>query len=118
MIYERKSRRPGQVSAASKPLVEDSQQHSGVAGWERRRRAARRVEPWDCGCSDPWTHRCLDPAPSDRMVEAGRDAALHLLADGYVPLLKADVLQSLSRRGGDDRRLAELLFEAAGGKIV
>ncbi|WP_245843052.1 MULTISPECIES: hypothetical protein [Mycobacteriaceae] len=52
------------------------------------------------------------------MVEAGRDAALHLLADGYVPLLKADVLQSLSRRGGDDRRLAELLFEAAGGKIA
>ncbi|MFY2861591.1 hypothetical protein ACOJVU_18050 [Mycobacterium sp. THU-M104] len=89
-----------------------------MVGWDRRRRAARRVEPRDCGCSDPWAHRCTDLAPSEKMVDAGRDAALHLLTDGYVPLLKADVLQSLSRRGGDDRRLAELLFEAAGGTIA
>jgi hypothetical protein len=109
MIYERRSRRPGQDSAASKPVVMDCDHHSGVAGWKRRHRAARRVISLDCGCPDPWPCRCSEPPLSDKMIDAGRDGALHLLADGYVPLLKIEVLQALYRRGGDDRELAELL---------
>ncbi|WP_236976330.1 MULTISPECIES: hypothetical protein [Mycobacterium] len=52
------------------------------------------------------------------MIDAGRDAALHLLRAGQVPLLKIEVLQSLYRRGGNERQLAELLFEASGGEIA
>jgi hypothetical protein len=115
MIFERRSRRPGQDSAASKPLVMDCDQHSG---WKRRRRAARRVVPLNCGCPDPFPCRCSDPPLSDKMIDAGRDSALHLLADGYVPLLKTEVLQALYRRGGEDRELAELLHTLTDGALA
>jgi hypothetical protein len=118
MIYERRSRRPGQDSVASKPLVTDCDQHSGVAGWKRRRRAARRVAPLDCGCPDPWPCRCSLPPLSDKMIDAGRDAALHVLASGNVPLLEYEVLQSLWRRGGEDRELAELLHAMTDGALA
>lgn len=115
MIYERRSRRPGQDSAASKSLVMDCDQHSG---WKRRRRAARRVVPLDCGCPDPFPCRCSEPPLSDKMIDAGRDGALHLLTDGYVPLLKIEVLQALYRRGGEDRELAELLHTLTDGALA
>lgn len=114
MTYERRSRRPGQDSAASKPLV-DCDQHSG---WKRRRPAARRVVPLDCGCHDPLPCRCSEPPLSEKSIDAGRDGALHLLADGYVPLLKVEVLQALYRRGGDDRELAELLHTLTDGALA
>jgi hypothetical protein len=118
MIYERRSRRPGQDSAASKPLVMDCDQHSGLASWKRRQHAACRVAPLDCGCPDPWPCRCSEPPLSDKMIDGGRDAALHLLAAGRIPLIKIEVLQALYRRGRADRELAELLFEATGGEIA
>lgn len=117
-VYERRSRRPGQVSAASKSLVTDSDQHNGLAGWKRRQEAARRIPLLDCGCPDPWPCRCSEPPLSDRMIDGGRDAALHILANGGVPLLEFEVLQALWRRGGADRELAELLFDATGGRIA
>jgi hypothetical protein len=52
------------------------------------------------------------------MIDAGRDAAEHILATGRVPLLELEVLQALWRRGGDDRALAEQLHAAAGGQVA
>ena len=52
------------------------------------------------------------------MIDGGRDAAMHILNLGAVPLVKIEVLQALWRRGGKDRELAELLFEATGGEIA
>lgn len=118
MIYQRRSRRPGQDSPASKPLVMDSDQHSGVAGWKRRHEAARRVVPLDCGCPDKWPCCCSEPPLSDRMIDGGRDAALHVLAVGQVPLLETEVLQALWRRGGADRELAELLQRLTDGQVA
>lgn len=56
-------------------------------------------------------------ALADRWVDAGRDAALHLLRRGHIPLLELEVLQALRRRGGLDRALAEMLYAATGGEI-
>ena len=50
------------------------------------------------------------------MVDAGRDAARHLLEVGHTPILKQDTLQALWRRGGHDRALAQELYELAGGE--
>lgn len=54
-------------------------------------------------------------AASARWVDAGAAAASHLLALGYVPLLEAEVLEILWRRGGNDRRLAQQLYQLTGG---
>lgn len=52
------------------------------------------------------------------MVNAGREAARYLIASGQVPLLKAEVLQALWRRGGDDRAFAERLHALTGGEVA
>ncbi|MGO9251641.1 MAG: hypothetical protein ACLP5J_09635 [Mycobacterium sp.] len=52
------------------------------------------------------------------MVDAGRDAAAHLLDHGYTPLLDRETLRALHRRGGDDRALAQDLYELAGGAVA
>jgi hypothetical protein len=52
------------------------------------------------------------------MIDAGRDAARHVLDGGQVPLLEIEVLQALWRRGGDDRRLAEELHKLTGGLVA
>ena len=52
------------------------------------------------------------------MVDAGRDAARHILETGQVPLLELEVLQALWRRGGDDRVLAEQLHELTGRVVA
>jgi hypothetical protein len=83
--------------------------HAYVTGLHRRLRASRRMLSLDCGCVDQWPCRCTQPPLSDRMVDAGRDAATHLLALGHTPLLEIETLRALYRRGGDDRRLAEQL---------
>jgi hypothetical protein len=92
-------------------------QHNGLAAWKRRHAAAQRVAPLSCGCPDPWPCRCSEPPLSKRMIDAGRDAALHILDTGHVPVLKFEVLQALWRRGGADRVLAEQLHQASGGAI-
>ncbi|OBF23023.1 hypothetical protein A5725_12075 [Mycobacterium kubicae] len=91
----------------------------GLAAWKRRRAAARRVAPLDCGCPDPWPCRCSKPPLSEARIDAGRDAAIHLLNSGYVPIVEIEVLQALWRRGGVERELAETLFAApSGGEIA
>lgn len=84
----------------------------------RRRDAARRLAPLDCGCRDGWPCRCTLPPLSDKMIDAGRDAALHILESGRVPLLEIEILQALWRRGGTERQLATMLFEATGGQVA
>jgi hypothetical protein len=87
----------------------------------RRRQAAQRLAPLGCGCRDPLFCRCRPPvserpALSEKMVDAGADAAIHILiTTGCAPILKTDVLRALWRRGGDDRRLAQEPYELAGG---
>jgi len=66
--------------------------------------------PLHCGCRDPWPCRCSDPPLSENMIDAARDAALHLLTCGETPLLGRRTLQALWRRGGSDRELAERLY--------
>jgi hypothetical protein len=93
--------------------------HPWLSGLHRRRVAAARSVPLDCGCRDPWLCDCtdnqLDRDGFDRWVDAGGAAARHLLERGCTPILETEVLQALSRRGGDDRALAQHLFGLVGG---
>jgi hypothetical protein len=85
-----------------------------VTDLHRRRGASRRLAFLHCGCRDPWPCRCTDPPPSQRMVDAGRAAARHLLEVGHTPILKPEVLRALWRRGGADRQLAQHLYNTEG----
>lgn len=87
-------------------------------GLRRRRDASLRLVALDCGCRDPWPCRCTVPPLSDRSVDAGRAAALHVLEQGHVPLLEIEILRALYRRGGLDRQLAEQLHRLTGGRAA
>ncbi len=74
-----------------------------------------------CRCGpDPWLCRCrrTDPPLSDHAVDGWRCAALDLLDVGCPPLVPAEVLRRLHRRGGDDRQLSRELYELAGGVVA
>ena len=91
-------------------------------GWRRRHQAAQRMVPLACGCRDPLFCRCRPPLSdrppiAEKMVDAGADAARHLLATGCVPILTLDVLRAMHKRGGDVWALAEQLHAATGGEI-
>ena len=86
---------------------------------QRRREAARHLKPLACGCRDPLFCRCRPtlherPPLTEKMIDAGRDTAHHLLENGFVPLLQPDVLHALHRRGDDDRQLARELYALVG----
>jgi hypothetical protein len=102
--------------------TETSHQTTGTsdsrAGLRRRRQAALRLPPVDCGCVDPWLCRCSRPPLSEKMIDAGADAAHHLLEIGFVPFLEPAVLRALHARAGDGRVLAEELYQLAGGDGV
>ena len=109
----------GDTTTSAPTLTKRISRHCDFSVW-RRRQAAQRLEPLACGCRDPLFCECRPPLPdrpppSERMVDGGRAAALHLLEVGFMPLLELDVLRALYRRGGADRRLAEELYELAGG---
>lgn len=85
----------------------------------RRRAAAARCVPLDCGCGpDPWLCRCTEPPLSHVVVDGWRASALHILAAGLMPRLPVEVLRALYRRGGRDQLLAELLHDAIGGEAT
>jgi hypothetical protein len=84
----------------------------------RRHLAAARSVPLDCGCRDPYPCRCTDPPLSERAIDGWRDAALHILGTGNVPLVPLEARRALYRRGGTDRHLAELLHDACGGEAA
>lgn len=119
-MTETKRSRPTGNGAAPKSTATDSDQSNGTGldAWRRRHALARRLAPLDCGCRDPWPCRCTVPPLSDDWIDAGRDAAIRLLNMGMVPLLEIEVLQALWRRGGTERELATVLFEATGGQIA
>jgi hypothetical protein len=96
-----KFRVEGNTTMVSRP--EDT-----VAGQlARRRDAAHRCEPLECGCRDPWLCRCHDGVRpvTELQLDGWSAAALHLLDNGLTPALPIDVQRQLWRRGGDDRRL-------------
>lgn len=86
----------------------------------RRREAARRLPPLDCGCSrDPWTCRCTEPPLTDRVIDGYRDAAHYVLrTSGKTPLVPFEVLRALFRRGGADRAFAQELHSLANGEVA
>ena len=71
--------------------------------------------PLASGCRDPWPCRCARPPLSEKFIDAGAQAAHHLLDVSCAPLLELDVLRALHKRGGDDRQLARELYALAGG---
>ncbi|WP_254072914.1 hypothetical protein [Rhodococcus rhodochrous] len=77
----------------------------------RRRSAIHRLPPLECGCVDPWWHRCNEPGPSQRRTDALTAAAAHLLDVGLTPIMPVDDLRELWRRGGPERRLAATVAE-------
>ena len=87
-----------------------------AAELDRRWDAAARSEPLPCGQHrDPLV--CLARrrvVPSARMVDAGADAAAHLLELGLTPVLELEVLRALWRRRGPDRALADDLRRRGG----
>jgi hypothetical protein len=87
--------------------------HGGVAEWRRRRRASERLMPL-CRCGpDPWLCRCrpTDPPLSDHQVDGWRSAAIDIIEDGHMPIVPAEVVRRLWKRG--DRALAQRLWELA-----
>ncbi len=81
--------------------------HEFSAGLHRRRDAAHRLPPLDCGHRDPWTCRHHD-RPSTRGVT---EAAEHLLAIGLPPLFDAATCRALWPA---DRGLAAILARLSG----
>ena len=66
-----------------------------------------RRKPWfECGCFDPC--RCdYRDNPSQKRIDAYRDAIGHLAAEGLLAAALAPELRQLWRRGGSDRQVAE-----------
>jgi hypothetical protein len=52
------------------------------------------------------------------MVDGYRAAVLHLRAHGLLAAPDIAAMQALWRRGGDDRQLAQELYELAGGVVA
>jgi hypothetical protein len=88
-----------------------------VSQLRRRREAAWRSVPLDCGCRDPLPCSCTEPALTEHALDAWRDAAEHVLASGRIPLVPLEVRRALARRPAD-RRLAELLHRACGQVVA
>lgn len=81
-----------------------------IAGLGRRRAATYRLPPTGC-CRDPWTCRCDNRDPSERMVDGYRDAVVHLHVLGLTAAPRIPEMRALWRRGGDDHRLVRMLAE-------
>ncbi len=78
-----------------------------IVGLRQRKIETYRREPLDCGCVDPWTCRCYDPAePSSRQVDGYRDAIVHLAGLQLLAAPSLPALRAMWCRGGTDRRLA------------
>lgn len=95
---EQEKRRPVTSGAAS----QQPRCTHYIASLRRRRDAAQRVTPLDCGCRDPWTCTCRDPQPSERMTDAAADAAEYLLHHGLPPIFSIDQGRALWRAGRRD----------------
>lgn len=69
----------------------------------RRRAAAARCQPLECGCRDPWTCRHHDDdQDDDNQTEAAAQAGDYLLRHGLAPLYGVDRGRALWRAGRRD----------------
>lgn len=75
----------------------------------RRAGAAHRLEG-----GDPWRRVHEDGEPTPTQLEAWCHAVSHLLSDGATPVVPAEVLRAMYRRGGQQRTLAENVHENGG----
>jgi hypothetical protein len=100
------------IACARPPAPQDT--HSQLA---RRRAAAKRHVPLDCGCRDPWPCRCSEPPLSDNAIEGWRAAIERTLPIGP-PVVPIEVLQRLHRNGGTDRQLAQRVWRETGGRVA
>jgi hypothetical protein len=99
-------------------MTQRRQQNISLAAMcARRRAAADRMVPLDCGCRDPSPCRCTAPPLSHVALDGWRDAALHVLDSGAMPLVPVEVRRALYRRGGADRALAGLLHAGCDGAV-
>ena len=76
--------------------------------WQRRQTAYRCEPLLRSGVRDlwqPWRPEKL----SDKQIDAGRDAALHVLAGRQILVLGVEIWRALWRRVGPDRALAEVV---------
>jgi hypothetical protein len=107
-------------TTTDKPKITAQSRHFH-AGGRRRREAALRLPPIGrCGCirdPDLDRHRCGARPLTDHQLDGWRATAQHLLEVGCPPLLELDVLRALHKRGGDNRQLAQELYELAGGVV-
>jgi hypothetical protein len=110
----------GKAEADANEAVTTPPHQECTARQLRNRRAASwRLQPLNCGCptgphADPLGCLCTPPPLSEHALDGWRDAAEHLLSNGETPLLPLEVRRGLWRRGGRERRLAELLHRACG----
>jgi hypothetical protein len=102
------------------PVGRQCESDAWLAGLHRRRVAAARSVPLDCGCCrDPLLPcQCSQPALSVHAVDSWRDAALHIIEQGYMPLVPIEVRRALFRRGGRERQLAGLLHRGCEGRVA
>jgi hypothetical protein len=80
----------------------DKLTHPGIAEWDRRHAAKRRLPPIDdAGTVDPWLKTI--PAPRTAVqVDGAVAAAEHLLDAGLPPLFDVDTLRGMWRQGHRD----------------
>ncbi|NVN52275.1 hypothetical protein [Mycolicibacterium hippocampi] len=88
--------------------------HTGVTEWDRRRLAAARCEPLNCGCRDPWVCRCRRQPLSHNQIDAAAAAAEHLECCGLMPIFSDATLRALWTAG--HQALAERLHH--GGEVA
>lgn len=83
---------------------------------DRRREAAARSVPLDCGCRDPLC-RCTEPPLTEHVLDGWAAAARHILSAGQMPVVPLSVRRALWRRPAD-RDLAETLHNGCGGEAA
>jgi hypothetical protein len=101
-------RLPVWVPCARPPAPQDHASRN-----RRRRDAAYRLPPLDCGCGtrDPIACRCNPLPVTERYVDGYRDAVEHLLALNLTPAPNLPAMRVMGRRDERDQRLVRHLAE-------
>jgi hypothetical protein len=113
----------GALTAMAVRCCRPSPGHELLAQLQRRHAAAKRIPGTDplspaerpLGREREHPRSNVDPPLTSHQLDSWAIVARHVLDAGYMPLVPLDVRRSLWRRGGTDRRLAELLQRGCGG---